>query len=139
MMIKLCLLTGILLMAASLYKLNQSLDFIRNSERATGTVTSLEMNDGAYSPVFTVRTKDGTALIYHHAASTKPASWQVGEEAVFLYDPAEPGSLRLMRYFWIFNWSIILMALAVPFIIGSVGYYWLHPLTTLPKNGYTLN
>ncbi|QJB37984.1 DUF3592 domain-containing protein [Chitinophaga oryzae] len=136
---KICLLAGCLLLAASLYKLKESLDFIRNSERATGTVTSLEMHDDSYSPVFVVTTKDGRQLDYHHAASSKPASWEVGERAVFLYDPANPGAVRMMRYFWIFNWSIVFMALGMPLIILGGGYYWLRRFIEMPQESYTLN
>lgn len=136
---KLCLLTGLLLLAASLYKLKETLDFIRNSEQATGTVTVLELHDGSYSPVFVITTKDGRQLNYHHAASSKPASWEVGEQAVFLYDPGDPDSVRMMRYFWIFNWSIVLMAAGIPLIITGAGYYWLRRLVAMPEESYTLN
>lgn len=130
---KLYLLTGFILLTASLYKLKQSIDFVGRSERTIGIVTSLEDIDGAYSPVFTVKTKEHGQIIYHHAAASHPATWDIGEEAVFLYDPANPHSATMMSYFWLFNWAILFLAVAIPLIIVGAGYYLLGPLIRLPE------
>lgn len=119
---KLYLLTGILLLAASLYKLRQSIDFIGKSKLASGIVTSLDESDGTYAPVFTIMTKEHGELIYHHAAYTGPSAWDVGEEATFLYDPADLRSVTMMEYFLLFSWAINLMAVAIPLIITGAGY-----------------
>lgn len=134
---KLYLLTGLLLLAASLYKLKQSVDFIGRSERALGTVTSLDESDGAYAPVFAIMTKENEMLIYHHAAYSSPSSWDVGEKATFLYDPANLRSVRMMDYFWLFNWAIVLMAIAIPLIMAGAGYLLLSPLTGIEDKRFT--
>ena len=130
---KLYLLTGFILLTASLYKLKQSIDFVGRSERTIGIVTSLEDIDGAYSPVFTVKTKEHGQIIYHHASASHPATWDIGEEAVFLSDPANPHSATMMSYFWLFNWAILFLAVAIPLIIVGAGYYLLGPLIRLPE------
>lgn len=129
---KLYLLTGLILLATSIYKLKQSIDFIGRSERTIGTVISMEENDGAYSPVFAVKTKEHGEVIYHHAAASHPPAWDIGEEATFLYDPGNPQSATMMSYFWLFNWAILFLAVAVPLIIIGAGYYLLRPLIALP-------
>jgi ABC-type cobalt transport system substrate-binding protein len=128
---KLILLTGLILVAVSIYKLKQSIDFIGRSEQAVGIVTSLEENDGAYSPVFSVKTKEHGSIVYHHSLSTSPPAWTVGEEALFLYDPRKPDSATMMRYFWLFSWTIFFMAIGIPLVIVGAGYYFLHPLIRL--------
>ncbi|WP_346317713.1 DUF3592 domain-containing protein [Chitinophaga sp. YIM B06452] len=130
---RLFLLTGVILFAISLYKLKQSVDFINRSERAIGTVTSLHEIDGAYSPVFTVKTKDNAQVIYHHASATNPSSWDIGEEAMFLYDPGDPRSVAMMSYFWLFNWAILFMGIAIPLIILGAGYYMIRPVIQMPQ------
>lgn len=137
MLYKLYLLAGLILFIVSLYKLKQSIDFISISERAIGTVTSLEEIDGAYSPVFTVKTKENGQIIYHHASASNPAGWDVGEEAIFLYNPQNPRSATLMSYFWLFSWVICFMVIAIPLIIVGGGYYFLHPLVRWPDKSYT--
>ncbi|NLR81035.1 DUF3592 domain-containing protein [Chitinophaga eiseniae] len=130
---KLYLLTGVVLLAVSLYKFKQSIDFIRRSERTVGTVISMEDIDGAYSPVFAVKTKENGQIIYHHAAASHPPAWDIGEEATFLYDPGSPHSATMMSYFWLFNWAILFLAVAIPLIIVGAGYYLLRPLIKLPE------
>ncbi|HEY9259928.1 DUF3592 domain-containing protein [Chitinophaga sp.] len=137
MLYKLYLLAGLILLAVSLYQLKQSVDFISGSKRVIGTVTSLEEIDGAYSPVFTVTTKENGEIIYHHASASSPAGWSVGEEAIFLYNPENPGSVRLMSYFWLFSWAIFFMGIAIPLIIMGGGYYFLNPLTRWPVKSNT--
>lgn len=137
MLYKLYLLAGLILLVVSLYKLKQSVDFISRSERAIGIVTSLEEIDGAYSPVFTVKTKENGQIIYHHSSASKPAGWDVGEEAIFLYSPGDPRSATMMSYFWLFSWAIVFIAIAIPLIIVGGGYYLLNPLTTGPDKSYT--
>lgn len=139
MLYKLYLLTGIILLAVSLYILKQSLDFISRSERAIGAVTALQESDRAYSPVFTVKTKENGNITYHHAAASSPSDWAVGEEAVFLYDPANPGTVRMMSYFWLFSWTIVLIGLAIPLIIAGSGYLLLSSLLRTPDQTYAGN
>lgn len=126
---RLSLLTGFILLAVSFYNLEQSLSFIGRSERATGTVTSFEEVDGAFAPVFTITTKDDSQIIYHHASASNPAAWDIGETAIFLYDPQNPGSARMMKYFWLFSWTIVFMAMAIPLLFIGGGYILFNRLT----------
>ncbi|MBV8252350.1 MAG: DUF3592 domain-containing protein [Chitinophaga sp.] len=129
------LITGLILLAVSLQQLKQSIAFINSSERTTGIVTSLEEDDGAYSPVFAVQTKGGQ-IMYRHAYATNPSAWHIGEEANFLYDPQNPGSPRMVGYFWIFNWSIVFMAIAIPLIIIGAGYFLFNKLSRRANENY---
>ncbi|MBV7530388.1 DUF3592 domain-containing protein [Chitinophaga sp. sic0106] len=120
---KLYLLTGLILLGIAFYVGQQSIAFIRNSERVTGTVIKLELSDGAYSPVFSIISSSGNEIIYHHPAASNPASWEIGETATFLNDPHHRSSPRMMRYFWIFNWSLVCIGIAIPLIIVGGGYF----------------
>lgn len=133
---KLALLTGLILLAVALFKLKGTIDFIGRSERANGLVVGFIDSDDAYSPVFTVSIKGSAPVTYHHPAATSPASWRVGEEATFLYDPRNPDNVKMMSYFWLFDWSIVLTGLAIPFLVISIGYYLLKPLTKIPMDIY---
>jgi len=126
---KLSLLTGLILLGISIHLLRQSLDFVRRSQPVTGMVISLEETDGAYSPIFSIQTSSGQTITYRHPTATKPSTWKVGEEAFFLYDPLHPESPRMISYFWIFNWTIVCMAIGIPLVIIGAGYLFLHPIT----------
>jgi len=128
MLYKIYGLTGILLLLLSFYQIKRSLDFIDRGQRTTGTVTSLEEIDGAFSPVFTLKTNEGAPVRYHHAAASNPSAWAIGEEAIFLYDPANPQSAKMLQYFWLFNWALLYGVIALPMLIFGAGYFWLRPL-----------
>lgn len=137
MQYKISLLTGLILLTASLYKLNRSIDFIGRSEQATGIVISLEDDgDGAYSPVFVVKMKENE-VIYNHPVANGPPTWDIGEEAIFLYDPGDPDSVTMKDYFLLFSWAIVFMAIAIPLIIVGLGYYLFSPLMRLQGKSYT--
>ncbi|MGX5820184.1 hypothetical protein ACWKWU_18450 [Chitinophaga lutea] len=126
-MYRIFLLTGIVLLFVAGFLLKRTLDFIDGSQRAVGAVVSYDEVDGAYEPVFSVNTPDHGNVTYHHPAASKPAAWDIGEEAVFLYEPSDPSSLRMFGYFWLFNWSLVLTGIAVPLIVIGAGYYILRP------------
>lgn len=124
---KLYLLTGLILLVISLSLLKQTINFIGKSEKAIGTVVSLEADDGAYSPVFEIKIKEHLPVVYELPAASNPPAWDIREQATFLYDRENPEEVRMMSYFWLFNWTIVLMALAIPLLIVGGGYFILQP------------
>ncbi len=118
---------GIILLVISLFIFKESLDFIKKSNRAIGTVIDLEKTSGSdgvtYSPIFKFKTNTNQEIIYHHIASSSPASWFVGEEATIAYDPVNPNIARLLTYFGAFSWTIVLMAISMPLIVIGGGYF----------------
>lgn len=128
MFYRILLILGIALLLIASVILKQSLAFVARSERAIGTVTELEAfsddEDDALSPVFKIITKDNQEIIYRHNFSTSPPSWDIGEQATFLYDPLHPAAVRLSTYFGVFGWSVVLMGLAV-FLMTIGGSYFL--------------
>lgn len=118
---------GFTLLLASLLTLKESLAFIRTGERANAVVTELreeKSDDGpTYRPIFTFTTKTGQRVTYSHTMTSSPAGWYVGEPAVVVYDPANTERVKLLTYFGAFLWTIILMALAMPFLVIGGGYY----------------
>jgi len=120
-------ITGLILIGFSLYKLKARIDFVRNAERATGVVTSVTVDDGAYYPVFTVTTKENDAIVYHHHSGSNPASWAVGDTAAFLYSRGQPSEVIRKTYQDLFGWSIVFMVIGLPLLIIGGGYYLLNP------------
>lgn len=118
---------GIVLLIISLTKLKDSLAFLRNSERATGTVIELERINGSdgdtYKPIFKFKTSLNQETIYRHISSSDPPSWKIGDEATIAYDPSSPSEARLLTYFGTFSWTIVLMAVAMPLIVIGGGYH----------------
>jgi hypothetical protein len=101
--------------------------FINKGGRAKATVTELEKmtdSDGTtYKPVFKFKTSLNQEIIYRHNISSSPPEWKVGDETTILYDSDDPQKVKLLSYFGLFRWTIILMAIAMPLIVIGGGYY----------------
>jgi hypothetical protein len=124
------LIAGCILLAVSLYKLKDTLEFLEKSDRAPGVVTRLEELSGgdtgtSYSPVFKIKTKDNQEFTYFHTSSTNPPSWDIGEQAMFVYDPRDPNSARMLTYFGVFSWTIVFMGFGVFLMTMAIGQYLL--------------
>jgi hypothetical protein len=121
------LIVGIIILVISLFLLKEALGFLRTTERAVGTVIKLEKinnSDGhTFKPVFKFKTSLNQDIIYSHIASSNPPAWSVGEEATIAYNPNNPSSAKLLTYFGIFGFAIVLMAIAMPLIVIGGGYH----------------
>ncbi|MEO5890398.1 MAG: DUF3592 domain-containing protein [Ferruginibacter sp.] len=121
------LTVGIILLALSLIIFKKSLAFIKQSDRAIGTVIELERisdTDGVtFKPIFKFKTSTNQEIIYRHISSSSPSNWDVGEQATIAYDPNIPTKARLLTYFGTFSWTIVLMAISMPLIVIGGGYY----------------
>jgi hypothetical protein len=122
------LIAGVLILISSLFALRESLEFLRSSERAVATVMDLEHvqdSDGdiTFKPIFKFTTNLNQEVIYRHHSSSKPASWQFGEQATIAYKASDPSDAKLMTYFGVFNWTVILMSIAMPMIVIGGGYH----------------
>ena len=121
------LIAGIIILAISLFLLKEALGFLRTSERAVGTVIKMEKIDNSdgdsFKPIFKFKTNLNQDIIYSHIASSNPPAWSVGEEAIIAYNPNNPSSAKLLTYFGIFGWTIVVMAIAMPLIVIGGGYH----------------
>ena len=123
------LIGGISALVVSLLLLNRSIGFVDRSRQAVGVVARYDTITGGdagttYAPVFYLTTSDGEEIIYSHHSSSSPPGWDIGEKAMFLYDPRDRSSVRMYSYFGVFSWSIVLMVVAIFLITFSAGYFW---------------
>jgi hypothetical protein len=103
--------------------------FLKNSERAKGTVTKIEREEiyeepTQYNPIFTFRTQDGQEVTTALGFSDLNAGYKLGYTAIFAYDPKLPRDARLLTFWGIFSWPVLFAAFGIPlFVIG--GWYFL--------------
>jgi hypothetical protein len=121
------LAAGIILLLISLPVLKASLRFLRVSKRATATVIELERissSDGdTYKPIFKFETDTLQEIIYTPDSSSTPTIWRVGQKVKIAYDPHNPYSVKVLLFFGMFDWTIILIIAAVLLIIIGGGYH----------------
>jgi len=124
----LLLLVGLLLMGIACWHFQKTMKLLKNGERAKARVLELvesrSRSDGtSYRPVFEFITKTNEVRRWEYDVSSSPPSWEVGEEADVVYNPDQPGQARLIGYWGLFIGTIVLAAVAAPFIIIGGGYF----------------
>jgi hypothetical protein len=124
----LLLLVGLVLMSIAGWQFRQTMKLLKNGERTKARVLELvasrSRSDGTtYRPVFGFMTKTNQAQQFTYDVSSSPPAWKVGEEADIIYNPDRPERARLIGYWGLFIASIILAAVAAPFLVIGSGYF----------------
>ncbi len=124
----LLLLVGLVLMSIAGWQFRQTMKLLKNGKRTKARVLELvasrSRSDGTtYRPVFGFMTKTNQAQQFTYDVSSSPPAWKVGEEADIIYNPDRPERARLIGYWGLFIASIILAAVAAPFLVIGSGYF----------------
>lgn len=118
---------GALLLVVALRSLKSRLAFMKNSERAVGTVVRLgekTEDDGVYYyPVFDIRTRRNEIITYKDKTGSSPAKWQIGETAAFIFHPDRPDMIWFLSYRTLFWRPLMLLAVAVDLLLIGGGYF----------------
>ena len=120
---------GCLILIIGVYKFRQRLTFVKSGSVTTGTVIELKEwtnNEGSlmYKPVFKFKSPSGEEIVFEHNFSTNPSAWKIGEEAQIIFDSKKPQQARLLSYFGVFDYAIVLVAIALPLIFFGAAYFW---------------
>jgi hypothetical protein len=106
----------------------KSVDFIRTGKRVSARVVELESykdSEGGmlYRPIF--QYKEGhVEQRYVYNVGSRPAAWRIGDEADLIISNKNAEEIKVLTYFGVFNWSIILISIALPLIFIAFGYFW---------------
>ncbi|MBD0258474.1 MAG: DUF3592 domain-containing protein [Cytophagales bacterium] len=123
----LLLLVGFVLMGIAYWQFGQTMKLLKNGERAKARVLKLIGTGGddgtSYRPLFEFVTKANQVQQFEYDVSSSPPAWEVGEEADVIYDPEHPQGARLLGYWGLFIGTIVLVAVAAPFIVIGSGYF----------------
>lgn len=93
------------------------------------TATVVEMiegqgEDGDLSmPKFRFMDQQNRPVEFTSGVSSKPPAWEVGEQVAIIYRPQQANDARVISYWSLFRWSIVLTALAAPFLVIGLGYF----------------
>lgn len=123
------IIVGGLLLAGALVVLKNTLTFVRNGERAVGTVVRLDERKDSegtyYFPVFDIHTQQHETITYGHWTGSSSAVWQIGETKTFIFKPGNPDTVRFLNYWGLFWWPLSLMAVAIDLLVIGGGYFLL--------------
>jgi len=122
---------ALILMYFALKEYSKSANLIRGGVRSTAKVIELievSGDDGnTYKPVFEYKRGNSTQ-IFKSSVSSNPPSYSVGEKVKVVYNPREIDEVKVISYWGLYRATVILLAIAAPFLIIGGGYF-LYKLT----------
>jgi hypothetical protein len=123
----LLLLVGFVLLGIAYRQFQQTMKLLNSGERTKARVLELVpvrgKNSTTYRPVFGFVTKANQVRRWEYDVSASPPDWEVGEEATIIYNPDDPGQASMIGYWGLFTGTIILAAVAAPFLVIGSGYF----------------
>lgn len=75
-----------------------------------------------YAPVFEYTDKFNTLKTYTSSISSKPASYAIGETVQIIYDPNDDENVKIISFWGLYRWTLILACIAFPFLSIGGGY-----------------
>lgn len=83
----------------------------------------ISSDDGyTYKPVFEYTDKTNTIKTFKSGVSSNPAPYKVGDMVTIVYSKIGE-QRRVISYWGLYRWTIILLSIAAPFLIISGGYF----------------
>lgn len=119
-------LISIILIYFAFKQYSGSRQLIHSGIKTTATVIDLievSGDDGyTYKPVFEYTDKSATKVTFKSEISSSPAPYKIGERVKILY--SRDGTERKVVSFWgLYRWTIILLCIAAPMLIIGGGYF----------------
>ncbi len=96
----------------------------------TGVKTSAEVidliesrdDDGyTYKPVFEYTDRTGDKMTFESDISSSPAPYQIGDYVDIIYS-LDSGKRKVVSFWGLYRWTIILLSIAAPLLIIGGGY-----------------
>lgn len=118
---------GGLLLVRAVAMLKNGLAFARQGVQAEGTIVEFieeRDEDGTFHfPVFDIPGGRNQTITYKHNVGSSGSRWQMGDTAMFIFEPGKPDTVKLLSYQGLLEWPLILLAVAVDFLVVGGGYF----------------
>jgi Protein of unknown function (DUF3592) len=99
------------------------------SKGITATATVIEnrpekvKNNTMYRPRFQYMNQNHQPVQFSGKVVSSPPAWSVGETTLVVYRPDDSTSVRIVSYWNLYSVTILLTALAAPFLVIGLGYF----------------
>ena len=115
--------TILILFAIKNYKTTQGLlaNGIRTEAKVIDFITISGEDGYTYAPLFEYKDQSNNTVTFESNVSSSPPAYDVGELVGLIY--SKDGNERKIISFWgLYRWTIILLAVAAPLLIIGVAY-----------------
>jgi hypothetical protein len=132
----LLVLAGFILLSFAIIQYKQSRDLLSIGIKAKATVVKVMMErvdkegrkNEFYRPVFEFTTNTYEVRQFIEPVKSKWSFWEVGDEATIIYNPFHPEQVKVITYWGLFRWPILLLSAALPLLVFG-GTYFIFLLT----------
>lgn len=122
------LFLGLILLYYAYYHYTKTTNLISSGVKTTATVVRLmEVNsDDSYTYKAVFEFTDGNEINYEltSSVSSNPPMYQVGERVKVVYNAKDPNEVKVVSFWGLYAWSVVLFCIACPLIIIGGGYLW---------------
>jgi hypothetical protein len=119
------LIVGVGLLLGFFFTLSRTRRFLASAQEARAEVVGIKERGGGsgqsrvYYPVLRYRTQQGATKEVVSSVGSNPPRYKEGESVVVLYDPAQPGDVRIHSFFNVWVGPLVLGGLGI--IMTAVG------------------
>lgn len=119
---------GLVLFSISLWQYQRSKNLLSTGIKTKGKVIELipiyDSDDGdyTYKPVFEFKTRQGATKTFKSLSSSRPPSYKVGETVMLVYSKDDTDHVKIVSFYGLYIFSIILGCLAAPLLIIGGGF-----------------
>jgi hypothetical protein len=121
------LLISLVLMYFANYHFVKTKRLINSGIKTKATVVKMiTVNDSdgdTYKPVFEYYDKSKNLQTFESNVSSSPPSYRVNDKVQIIYNPQDKDEIKVVSYWGLHRWSIILFAISLPFLVIGAGYF----------------
>jgi hypothetical protein len=122
------LFIGLTLSSFALWHYQKTKKLLSDGIKTTAIVVDLlesTDNDGdtVYMPVFEFTDRSLEVVRFKSEISSRPASHKIGQKVKVVYDPSDTTEVKVVSFWGLYRWAIILFCIASPLLIIGGGYF----------------
>ena len=95
---------------------------VKTSAEVIDLIESRDEDGYTYKPVFEYTDKTGSKLTFESDISSSPAPYQIGDYVDIIYSQ-DTEKRKIVSFWGLYRWTIILLSIAAPFLIIGGGYF----------------
>ena len=120
----LCL--GLILLYFAFQHYTKTANLISHGIKTTATVASLIKIDSddsyTFKPVFEFTDRNNSSYQFTSLVSSNPPMHKVGDRVKIVYNAKDPEEAKVVSFWGLYQWSVVLFCIACPLIIIGGGY-----------------
>lgn len=117
---------GLIAMYFAIKMYNETSELLQTGVKTKAIVKDLievSGDDGStYKPVFEYIDRSNATKEFKSEVNSSPPAYKVGEKVAIVYDPKDLEEVKVVSYWGLYRWTIILLSIAAPLIIIGGGY-----------------